>query len=168
MSALLRTASDLDLTAVGDVHHRSRAAAYAHILSPGAAGGSAAALGEWWTERYRWERDTHVLTVADRDGSIVGFTYVGPSETEGAVELYAIHVLPELVGTGVGRQLMTDALTRLASMGGERAVLWVLAANDRARRFYESGGWSPDGATRVEAVSGEPVEQLRYSRPLQA
>jgi ribosomal protein S18 acetylase RimI-like enzyme len=163
----LRTGKGLDLKAVGDVHMRSRAAAYAHILEPEAlAAGSGEALGEWWTERWNWEQDTHRLTVAERDGEIVGFTYVGPSETEGAVELYAIHVVPELVGTGIGRDLMVDALRQLREIGGERAVLWVLEENDRARRFYERGGWKPDGETRVEAVSGQPVPQLRYAREL--
>jgi ribosomal protein S18 acetylase RimI-like enzyme len=163
----LRTGKGPDLQAVGGVHWRSRAAAYAHILAPETlAGGSAEALGEWWSERWKWEQDTHRLTVADRDGEIVGFTYVGPSETDGAVELYAIHVVPELVGTGIGRELMANALDQLKEIGGDRAVLWVLEDNERARRFYDRGGWKPDGETRVEAVNGEPVRQLRYSLPL--
>jgi ribosomal protein S18 acetylase RimI-like enzyme len=163
----LRTGEGLDLVAVGAVHWRSRAAAYAHILGPeNLAGGSAEALGEWWTERWKWEQETHRLTVADQDGEIVGFTYAGPSETEGAAELYAIHVVPERVGTGVGRELMSNALGQLEELGGDRAVLWVLEENGRARRFYDRGGWVPDGATRVEAVSGQPVPQLRYSRKL--
>lgn len=155
------------------MHHRSRADAYAGILSPETLDRSSAeGFGAWWSERWKWERDTHRLTVAERDGEVVGFTYVGPSETEGAVELYGIHVDPALVGNGVGRLLMVNALDQLASLGaldqlgGERAVLWVLTANERARRFYDRGGWTPDGATRVEPVNGEPVAQLRYAHPL--
>jgi GNAT superfamily N-acetyltransferase len=167
MSVLLRTGEDADLVAVGAVHQRSRAAAYAHVLSAERlAGLSPEALGAWWSERWKWERDTHRLTVAQHNGEVVGFTYVGPSETPGAVELYAIHVDPDLVGTGLGRRLMIDALERLAGLGGDRAVLWVLEANDRARRFYDRGGWTPDGATRTEPVNGRPVPQLRYSHPL--
>jgi ribosomal protein S18 acetylase RimI-like enzyme len=165
----LRTGEDVDLEAVGEVHWRSRVAAYAHILRPEtlAAGASAEALGEWWAERWKWEQETHRLTVAQGDdGEIVGFTYVGPSETAGAVELYAIHVVPEMVGAGLGRRLMESALGQLREIGGERAVLWVLEENERARRFYERGGWVPDGGTRVEAINGEPVPQLRYTRPL--
>ena len=165
----LRAAEPPDLPAVADLHRRSRAAAYAHLLDPETlAGGSAAALAAWWVERWTWERDTHRLTVAEGDGRVVGFTYVGPSETAGAAELYAIHVDPGWVGAGVGRLLMASALDQLAEVGGDRAVLWVLAGNGRARRFYERGGWTPDGATRVEAVNGEPVAQLRYSRPCAA
>jgi len=166
MAATLRTGNDVDLLLVGALHFRSRGAAYAHLLSPEAlASPGAAALAEWWNERWKWEQDTHRLTVAEDFERIVGFSYVGPSETAGAAELYAIHVDPAVVGTGVGRLLMANALGQLAEVGGERAVLWVLAANERARRFYDRGGWSPDGETRVEPIGGEPVRQLRYSRP---
>jgi ribosomal protein S18 acetylase RimI-like enzyme len=164
MRVSLRTAEEVDLMAVGSVHQRSRVAAYAGILSPETLElRTAEAFGEWWTERYRWERDTHVLTVAAAEGEVVGFTYVGPSETPDAAELYAIHVAPSLVGAGVGRLLMVDALEKLAAIGGSRAVLWVLKDNTRARRFYEAGGWVADGAERNEPVNGEPVDQLRYS-----
>jgi ribosomal protein S18 acetylase RimI-like enzyme len=167
MAATLRTGNDDDVLPVAALHFRSRGAAYAHILSPETlATPSATALASWWGERRKWEQESHRLTVAEDFDRIIGFSYVGPSETEGAAELYAIHVDPAMVGTGVGRLLMANALTELAEIGGERAVLWVLAANERARRFYHQVGWSPDGETRVAPVSGEPVEQLRYSRPL--
>lgn len=213
MTVLLRTADEVDLAAVGALHHASRTAAYAGLISPVAlAAGSAAAMGEWWTERWRWERDTHRLSVAEMAGrpGLAGFSYAGPSETAGAVELYAIHVHPELVGTGVGRALMVGALTDLAALaaqpavpaqpavtappavatqpaehagvtrsgeatapseaardaGIERAVLWVLVGNMRARRFYERGGWAADGARRDSAIGPEFVPQLRYARQL--
>jgi ribosomal protein S18 acetylase RimI-like enzyme len=161
MTAQLRPAADGDLLAVGALHHSSRASAYAHFLSPEALTfGSPEALGEWWSERWTWERDTHRLTVADAGGEIVGFSYVGPSPDEGVRELYGLHVAPQQIGTGVGRLLMVDALAHL----GPRAVLWVLDGNDLARRFYERGGWVADGVTRDETMGGEPTHQLRYSR----
>ena len=159
---LLRAGTDRDTPAVGALHYRSRAAAYAHLLSPAAlAFGSPEALGEWWLERLRWERHTHCLTVAVDEGAIVGFTYLGPSAEAGVMELGAIHVDPAYVGCGVGRQLMRDALEYL----GDRAVLWVLAGNERARRFYERGGWFFDGTTRDAPMGGETTLQLRYSLP---
>ncbi|MDY7087492.1 MAG: GNAT family N-acetyltransferase [Actinomycetota bacterium] len=168
MKVSLRTATEFDLVAVGAVHQRSRVAAYAGILPEQTlARRTEEAFGEWWSERYRWEKDTHRMTVAvDDSDQVVGFSYVGPSETPEAVELYAIHVLPSVIGAGVGRLLMIDALESLAALGGSRAVLWVLEENVRARAFYEAGGWRPDGATRNEPVNGEPVAQLRYTREL--
>ncbi|GAA3347639.1 GNAT family N-acetyltransferase [Amorphoplanes nipponensis] len=167
MSVHLRPVADDDLRAVGALHYRSRAAAYAGILSPEAlSAGSPEAMGEWWAERWKWERDTHRLTVATDGATLAGFSYVGPSEEDGVAELYAIHADPAYVGAGVGRALMLDALPALARLG-DRAVLWVLTANTRARRFYERGGWAADGTTRNEAIGGEPVAQLRYGRAVE-
>jgi len=161
MTAQLRPATDDDLMAVGALHHRSRASAYAGFLSPSALTfGSPQAMGEWWSERWKWEQETHRLTVADDAGEIVGFSYVGPTLEDGVRELYAIHVAPEQVGSGVGRLLMVDALEHL----GDHAVLWVLEKNARARSFYEQGGWSADGTTRDLEMGGEMTHQLRYSK----
>ncbi len=161
MTVLLRTATDADLPSVGDLHYRSRAAAYAGLVSPAALTfGGGGALGEWWSERWRWEKDTHRMTVAVEDDTIVGFTYLGPSPAAGVRELYAIHVDPAHIGTGVGRLLMTDALPYL----GPRAVLWVLTGNARARRFYEKGGWVADGQTRRAPMGDEVTYQVRYAR----
>ena len=162
MSVLLRPAHDDDLSAVGDLHFRSRASAYEGILSPAALTfGSPAALGEWWTERWKWERETHRLTVAVDGDRVAGFTYLGPAEEPGVAELSAIHADPAYVGHGVGRALMIDALAALPRYG-QRAVLWVLEDNARARLFYERGGWHGDGERRIEPIGDEPVAMVRY------
>jgi GNAT superfamily N-acetyltransferase len=101
------------------------------------------------------------MTVAVDGDRIVGFSYLGPDPETGGMILNAIHVDPSYVGGGVGKRLMVDALAHL----GDRAVLWVLAGNDRARRFYEKGGWRFDGTTRTELWGGVPIEQLRYEWP---
>ncbi|OJF14674.1 GNAT family N-acetyltransferase [Couchioplanes caeruleus] len=166
MSVLLRPAVDTDLAGIGELHHRSRASAYADLLSPAAlAFGGPEAMGEWWTERWKWERDTHRLTVATVADELAGFSYLGPSDEEGVAELTAIHAAPEFVGTGVGRALMRDALPALARIA-DRAALWVLEGNDRARLFYERGGWTPDGNSRIESMGGDTVRLVRYSRPV--
>jgi GNAT superfamily N-acetyltransferase len=144
---------------VGALHYRSRATAYAHFLPPEALNfGSPEALGEWWSERWKWEREDHRLTVAVDGDRLVGFSYLGPDEEPDAMLLSAIHVDPDYVGHGVGKMLMLDALEHL----GDRAVLWVLAGNDRALRFYQRGGWVFDGTTRDEKMSGVTTHQLRY------
>jgi hypothetical protein len=60
---------------------------------------------------------------------------------------------------------MSGAVATLTDAGYERAVLWVLEANARARQFYEKAGWAPDGASNVLDGLGGVVE-VRYTRPL--
>ncbi|MFC7531433.1 GNAT family N-acetyltransferase [Actinoplanes sp. GCM10030250] len=168
MTVSLRPATADDQAGVGALHHRSRAAAYADQLDDP---GSFAARGpemfvEWWVERWKWEQETHRMIVAEDAGELIGFSYIGPSETAGAAELYAIHLDPDRIGTGVGRLLMIRALEELADCGAGRAVLWVLEGNKVARRFYERGGWTPDGATRVAPINDQPLPQVRYCHPL--
>jgi len=61
---------------------------------------------------------------------------------------------------------MADARSRLASLGFTEALLWVLAGNDRADRFYRADGWLPDGQQRKEDCWGMQVNEIRYRRLL--
>ncbi|MFI5842030.1 GNAT family N-acetyltransferase [Catenuloplanes sp. NPDC051500] len=102
-------------------------------------------------------------------GKPIGFVSYGPSRTgspSGAGEIYAIYVLPQHQGGGGGRMLMAAALDALAAAGFDRATLWVLDGNARARRFYEHGGWRPDGAVQRDETRGFPLDEVRYARAL--
>ena len=83
-----------------------------------------------------------------------------------AGELYGIYVHPDWWNRGVGRILISDARDRLAHLGFDEAVLWVLVGNVRAERFYEKDGWRSDGQRRLAEVHGITVDELRYLRPL--
>ena len=80
-------------------------------------------------------------------------------------ELYALYVTPARWSTGTGRALMGSALAALNEAGYPRVVLWVLADNARARRFYERAGFAPDGVTNMLTGLGGVLE-LRYARDL--
>jgi ribosomal protein S18 acetylase RimI-like enzyme len=164
----IRPATAADLSSVGEVHARARGEAYRDIVPAVALQAvSASAMAQWWEQRWSYERETHRMTVAQTaDGAVAGFTYVGPSRTTGTGELYAIHVDPDRQGGGIGRALMEKALDSLGDLGASRAVLWVLAENATARRFYERGGWRGDGAERRAPVGPALTRQLRYWRPL--
>ncbi|HEY6597236.1 MAG TPA: GNAT family N-acetyltransferase [Asanoa sp.] len=169
MTVTLRQAGpDEDLAPVGALHHRSRVAAYRDFVPVEELETfGAAAFGAWWTERWTWERRTHRLTVAECDGRLVGFTYVGPDgDDDGVAQLYAIHLEPQEQGKGLGRLLMVDALDALRAAGWPRVVLWVLAGNAHARRFYERGGWAPDGREREDVIGTVTTPQLRYARDI--
>ena len=169
MTITLRPAGADDLMAVGSLHQRSRVAAYSSFLPAEAlASPTPEAVGRYWAERWPHERDTHLMTVADRAGRLAGFTYLGPDDENDPASglLCAIHLEPAERGRGLGRRLMADALDTMRSRGSRKAVLWVLAGNAHARRFYERGGWRPTGARREEHFGPVVTPQLRYARDL--
>lgn len=167
MTVTIRPAHATDLSSVGELHVRSRSAAYDGIVPVAALRAvSSRAMTLWWTQRWAYERHTHRLMVADQAGSVIGFTYVGPAETAGTAELYAIHVHPDRQGAGIGQALMADALRTLAGLDAARAVLWVLAGNAPAHRFYERGGWVRDAVEREAPIGRVLTRQIRYSRAL--
>ncbi|HXB49020.1 MAG TPA: GNAT family N-acetyltransferase [Streptosporangiaceae bacterium] len=78
----------------------------------------------------------------------------------------AIYLAPDSWGRGLGRELMTAALTYLADLGYDEVTLWVLDTNARARRFYEAAGFRPDGAIKVDDSRSFPLREVRYRRSL--
>jgi ribosomal protein S18 acetylase RimI-like enzyme len=80
-------------------------------------------------------------------------------------ELYALYVTPAWWSTGTGRALMDSVLAALEAERYRRVVLWVLADNARARRFYERAGFAADGGTNILTGLGGVLE-VRYTRTL--
>jgi GNAT superfamily N-acetyltransferase len=121
-----------------------------------------------------------VHLVADLRGTgVIGWAHPGTyrpddfidkEEEEAASwgELYALYLLPEYLGHGVGRALMGASTRWLAARGHRRMRLWVLRGNAPGRRFYSRAGLVPDGAERTDVIGGAPVEEMRYAGPLDA
>lgn len=109
------------------------------------------------------------MLVVKHGTEVVGFANVGPSRDEnadGVGEVGAIYLLADHWGQGLGCTLMAAALASVTDFGFEQATLWVLDTNERARRFYEAGGWAPDGATNTDTQRGFPIAEVRYRRRL--
>ncbi len=110
---------------------------------------------------------THTeTTVAARGDTILGVCSFGPMrrpDSSVTGEVYALHVEPALRRHGIGKLLLDDSLTRLASRGFTSAVLWVLRDNASARRFYEAQGWSTTGEEMVEDQHGYAIPETRYA-----
>jgi GNAT superfamily N-acetyltransferase len=100
---------------------------------------------------------------------IRGFATTGPAravEDPELGEVLALYVDPPFWGHGLGRRLIVEARRRLTARGFAEAVLWVLAGNTRAERFYRADGWLPDGARRDEQIWGVAADEVRYRRTL--
>lgn len=82
----------------------------------------------------------------------------------GCGEILAMYVRPDRLGRGVGRALMAYGLGELRRQGLVPVLLWVSAANERARRFYAAAGFAPDGATQDYEIAGATLPEVRYRR----
>lgn len=156
----VRRALPADARAIADVHVRTWRAAYRHAFPQEVLDRLSVDERETrWRERLE---EGYVIWVAEAQSRIVGFEAAGPSRTEEDVgELYAIYVLPESWGSDAAAELMGAAKDWFAQEGYATAMLWVLADNPRARRFYEREGWRAEGS-RVDTVRGTEVEEALY------
>jgi len=88
--------------------------------------------------------EPHRLFVADRpDREVAGFVSCGPNRDPDGThrgELASLYLREDELGTGLGHALFEAARTDLAERKLIPFVLWVLAGNDRAIRFYERHG----------------------------
>lgn len=119
-----------------------------------------------WTHILEGRRST--VLVAETGGEVAGFASVGPSDQDGWGEVYAIYVLPSRWGHGLGARLLRRGEDALSQAGFDRALLWVLEGNGRARRFYEKRGWKPGKPVRLEDIGARQLTELRYEKPLTA
>lgn len=130
------------------------------------------------TVEQRVERWQQLLTdasfhtrVAEHEATVVGWVTYGEcrgddAQPQGCYEIYALYVLPEFWGQGVGCRLMRDAEQALVAWGASCLVLWVLERNERARRFYAKLGYAPNGTHDRQSIGGEEFVKLRYSKPV--
>lgn len=103
----------------------------------------------WWT--------------ASLSGTTCGFVGIGPSRdlvdsALGEVDTIAVH--SNYWRQGIGRALMSTALTALSSDGYQEAILWTLENYELGQAFYASTGWERDGGKR------DSGKQIRYRHAL--
>ncbi len=118
----------------------------------------------WFTRRIK---SGSILLVAEEDGDLAGFAFLGESVDESWGEVFAIYVHPEAWGNGYGFELLSAAESEFSAAGFERAMLWVLETNTRARSFYERQSWTLGKPLRIEEIGGVQVTEVRYERVLQ-
>jgi ribosomal protein S18 acetylase RimI-like enzyme len=176
----IRPASAADEPAVTQIPQETWLTAYAQIIDPviiervtaprGRASAAAAAIADARVivgyASYGPERSVASAASVGSGGSGAKPGSLTPAGLAGETgELYTLYVAPAHWSTGAGRALTDAALDGLRAAGYRCVVLWTLAENARARRFYDKAGFAPDGATNILAGRGH-VEELRYVRDL--
>ena len=121
---------------------------------------------ERWTELLEPDTDAAYTLVAEQRAHAVGFCSLAtPSAEHDAddqtAEIAAFYVAPSRWGNGVGTALLTQALTELREADYTAVTLWVLEANEPARKFYARFGFEPDGLTGPDPMTERPKLRLR-------
>lgn len=141
------------------VHYQAWKEAYARLVSQAFLDGRTVEMSR---QRAQKAFESGVSTFVAKDGDrVVGFVDYGRyrrDDLEDAGEVYALYILKEYYGKGVGYSLMSHALGALKEY--RQIAVWVLLGNDRAIRFYKRCGYRLDGAKQVITL-GTPVTDAR-------
>jgi GNAT superfamily N-acetyltransferase len=172
----VRPATEADLAAVTEIRIRSWRAGYAGLLPAAALDGLDAEADLRRRREFFRSGPAGIVTLVATDpaGAVAGFCITGPYRDDerdladaalsGSVgEVYALYTDPPRWGCGAGRVLLEAAVEWLASRGLRPVRLWVLAGNERARRFYESAGFAADGRVADFEIAGEHSPEVRYT-----
>ena len=109
---------------------------------------------------FKWPENLIVAKNGDQVVGFVGYGKYHDEELPEAGEIFAIYILEEYYGTGVGQALMQAGLDELDY---PVVALWVLKDNKRAIRFYEKCGFRLDGR-KEEIKLGSPIVEVRMIR----
>jgi GNAT superfamily N-acetyltransferase len=165
--AMLRQAEPEDAMAVARVHVRAWQVGYRGLLPEEYLNHL---RPEEWALRYDFASldPLKPRTIVEVEGGAVrGFATTMPSRDADLPEhgeLCALYVDPVCWGRGFGVELMAAARAQLLESGFRCGVLWVLAGNERAARFYRRNGWVPDGRCKTDFMHGVEVNEVRYQR----
>ncbi len=156
-----------DAEGVAAVHVRAFDATYRDSLPDVAAKApDLEARIEHWQELLEPDTEAAYTLVAEQRAVAVGFCSLAtPSSEHDAddttAEIAAFYVAPSRWGNGVGTTLLTHALAELREGGYTSVTLWVLDANEPARKFYERFGFAPDGLAGPDTMTERPKLRLR-------
>jgi GNAT superfamily N-acetyltransferase len=129
---------------------------------------SARAWARLLTEQADGDPARVVLLIAEGDngdpfGLVLG-TEAEDDTSGSTAQIDALYVLPAFQGQGIGRWLLQQAATELATLGFSSLNIGVLTANLPARRFYEVMGGHEIGQ-RMFDEEGDLQPETVYAWP---
>jgi ribosomal protein S18 acetylase RimI-like enzyme len=157
----IRRATPADAPAIGAAHVASWRSTYPGILPD-----SFLAKLSVGRQAHYYDRSIRMgagVIVAIADQRIVGFTTARPTRKSeiGDGEVETLYVLDDYKDRGIGRKLLQNAATHLATQGCTAAFAWVLQANP-ATFFYERLGGKRT-ATSLTHVAGSTIPQTAFT-----
>ncbi len=165
----IRRALPEELSAVAKVHVDSWRSTYRDIVPAHFLEGLSYEAAEERFQRLLANRDRQpfMYVAVDPADGIVGYATggrarSGPAEFTG--ELYALYLLQEHQGRGIGRALFQAVATELVHAGIYSMIVWALEANERACRFYQRMGGELVANGTIE-IGGQNCPEVAFGWP---
>ncbi len=98
------------------------------------------------------------VLVLELNNDMLGFSCLCPARDTDlnptqCGEISAIYLNPNVWRQGFGEKLCLASFNKLIEMNFSEVVVWVLAENMQARKFYEAMGFIHTGNTKVETAN---------------
>jgi GNAT superfamily N-acetyltransferase len=167
----IRPAEPADADAIARVQGATWQAAYLGMLPHEILAAFGQAQGGAFWERVLTKAPVDSVLVALLGDQVMGFISAGPIRERipgYRGEFYALYVLPEAQGCGIGTALAAQAARGLVRHRWHGAAVWVLEENRLGRRFYERLGGQPLGIAKPLAYRGTDyphVREMAYGWP---
>jgi ribosomal protein S18 acetylase RimI-like enzyme len=141
---IIRKANVKDIDAIAEVHLMSWRTTYKGIISDSYLSNLTidGRRKNWLWTFNNLNQDETIFVAVENDGRIIGFSNSGKNRNTEYVhegELYAIYLLEDHQGRGIGRKLFQASVNELMQSGYKSMMLWVLE-NNPSLRFYQSLG----------------------------
>lgn len=117
-----------------------------------------------WRKRLDEGAQVLVLTFEEQ---VQGYALIGPAQRTGSLragEIFELYVRPEYQGVGLGGRLFDAARVALERQRYEGLVVWALAENESACRFYRDRGGKPVAAA-PERFGSVTLSRIAFAWP---
>lgn len=169
---LIRRATIKDVQQLAKVNLDSWTEAYRHLLPDIELDAlTPETLTETWHQHLTNSLSRSDTWVVTEFNSVLAYSRFYPSvdsddDPEKVATIGSIYVLPDLWRKGLGGRLISVVLDAIKKYGFTEATLHVLAGNQRARRFYERGGWVLHPQNSISNIMEGSAPKLRYRKRL--
>jgi ribosomal protein S18 acetylase RimI-like enzyme len=125
-----------------------------------------------WRARLADPARSPLVLVCTAGSLVIGYLSGGehraaPPPGAREAEIYTLYVDPPQWGRGCGAALCQESFARFAAASFEQVVVYALAGNGRAHRFYEKIGFARErGYCGRFEMDGISLPDVRFRRPL--
>jgi GNAT superfamily N-acetyltransferase len=164
MTYLIKKALLSDVADIARIHVLSWQQTYAGLVPQDYLDSlSISSRKQMWEGIFQKQKTTENYLAYD-NGEAAGFISFGKGHDQGKEgwgEIYAVYLLKENWGKGIGYALFHKAKVSFLSQGINHIYLWVLASNEQAINSYQKWGGVVDyKQTKDDEIGGQKVREV--------